>query len=282
MSDLKMPKGGPRVDPLLPDQVNSNVVAEYEKTVRTWGIPNNLIRTMAAMPQLALTEVDYANAFIFDTNTFTDWPKPGSTNEMVKFPKADFVDRVTKELAINLVSLLNRSRYSITHHSFIGFMTIKGATNDDAIARDMLLHLANGKAEPTYCDAPDNLYSPFQLAVLGLAEKLQSTTGHSVSDKEIETMRRLMLDEAKRKVTANELPDEVPYLEAIVNGMMVELTWCICHFGGLLNKWFTVMRVCDEEYPVAGGNTFVQNYDALVPVEIRERNNQILGDDGWG
>ena len=31
---------------------------------------------MAAMPQLALTEVDYANAFIFDTGLFTDWPKP--------------------------------------------------------------------------------------------------------------------------------------------------------------------------------------------------------------
>lgn len=282
MSDLILPNDGPRVEPLAPGQVNSGVLAEYEKTVRTWGIPNNLIRTMAAMPQLALTEVDYANAFIFDTDTYTDWPKPGSASESVKFPTADFVDRVTKELVINLVSLLNRSRYSITHHSFIGFMTIKGATEDEGKARDMLLHLANGSGEPTYKDAPSGLYSEYQLAALDLAEKIQSTTGHSVSDEQVKSLRDLMRGEARKKSSDNKLPEDDEYIEALVDGMYVELTWCICHFGGLLNKWFTILKVKDEEYPVAGGNSFVANYNALVPEEVRIRNNQILGADGWG
>jgi hypothetical protein len=67
MAKLKLPaaNSGPRVAPRLPEQVSPRVLVEYKKTEVTWGIPNNLIRTMAAMPQLALTEVDYANAVIW-------------------------------------------------------------------------------------------------------------------------------------------------------------------------------------------------------------------------
>src|SRR6185503_19935975 len=100
-----MPKTGPRVAPLPPSAVSPYVVAEYDKSVRTWGIPNNLIKTMACLPQLALTEVDYANSFIFDEGTLIHWPRPGASerSETVLFPSAGFVDRVTKELLINLV-----------------------------------------------------------------------------------------------------------------------------------------------------------------------------------
>src|SRR5687767_9836932 len=98
MSDLIIPKSGPRVTPLLPKQVNADVRAEYEKTVVTWGIPNNLIRTMARSPQLALTEVDYANSFIFDDGPFVMWPRPGSTEPAgnVLFQAAGFIEPVTK------------------------------------------------------------------------------------------------------------------------------------------------------------------------------------------
>jgi hypothetical protein len=71
---------------------------------------------------LALTEVDYANSFIFKESEFIEIPKPGRpTSGNVLFPSAGFIDRVTKELVINFVSLINRSRYSITHHGVISW-----------------------------------------------------------------------------------------------------------------------------------------------------------------
>lgn len=289
MTKLKLPAtgSGPRVQPRLPAQVSPRVRAEYEKTVVTWGIPNNLIRTMAAMPQLALTEVDYANAFIFDAGLFTNWPKPGSAvdgpDNSVRFPMVGFIDRVTKELVINLVSLLNRSRYSITHHSFIGFQTLRAATNENQ-ATSMLLHLVDAQGRPTFMNAPvaKKLYTPLHRACLALALRIQRGTGHDVTDQEINQLRLLLSKQARVQIRHDHLPSDAAYLEAYVDGMLVELVWCICHFGGLLNKWFTVLRVQDEDYAVtADGKTFLDLYNQL-PAKIIERNNALLGPNGWG
>ncbi len=46
MTKLTMPKAGPRIKPLGRNSVNAYVRAEYDKSIHTWGIPNNLIRTM--------------------------------------------------------------------------------------------------------------------------------------------------------------------------------------------------------------------------------------------
>ena len=73
----------------------------------TWGgNPNNLCKVMAYMPRLLQTEVEYCNTFIFDPRTLR-----GDVQE------AGFNDRFIKELVISRTSLINRSRYSVTHHS---------------------------------------------------------------------------------------------------------------------------------------------------------------------
>jgi hypothetical protein len=64
--------------------------------------------------------------------------------------------------------------------------------------------------------------------------------------------------------------------------MMVELTWCAVHFSGLLNRWFTLLKIRDEEFDVGNGHTFVENYNAVVPESIKLRNNSLLGPTGWG
>ena len=103
--DRTIPVDGPRVAPRLPDQVSPYVRAELDKATETWGIPNNLARTMACHPALALTEIDYANAFIFMEKTYAETPKPGAekSGQTVLFPTAGFVDRITKELIICLL-----------------------------------------------------------------------------------------------------------------------------------------------------------------------------------
>ncbi len=75
----------------------------------------------------------------------------------------------------------------------------------------------------------------------------------------------------------------VAYLDAWVNAITVELTWCIVHFDGLLNAWFTVLRVIDETGAEDElGRDFVASYNAEVPDRIKVRNNNLLGPTGWG
>lgn len=301
MAKLKLPQpgDGPRVRPLGRNQVNDYVRTEYDKSIHTWGIPNNLIRTMACLPQLGLTEVDYANAFIFDENVYIPWPRPGGSDpkDTVLFPAAGFVDRLTKELVINLVSLLNRSRYSITHHSMIGFLTLTaGAPGDDEATRKrwaeaMLLNLVNSNGEADYRGQQldgEALYDDYQLACLKLAETLR-VDAHAVTDAQLKALRSLMAERARAKIAAGPLAAQFgsagpsdAYVNAYVDGMMVELTWCIVHFAGLLNAWFTVLKICDEQDEQADGINFVSAYNATVPESIIVRNNNLLGSDGWG
>lgn len=297
MTKLTIPTDGPRVHPLPPDSVNAYVRSEYDKTVNTWGIPNNLVRTMGWHPGLALTEVDYANSFIFDEGLYTTIPMPGSASpgESVPFPQAGFVDRVIKELVINLVSLLNKSRYSITHHTVIAYTTlcdILPESNEKRrreLAEELLFNLVDDDAQPSFERAQFRdraLYSELQVHCLTLATKLQSDA-HQVTDDEFEELRASLRDQAERQIEDSILSSDArtkrkKYVDAYVNAMIVELTWCIVHFAGLLNKWFTVLKVMDESDAEVDGIDFVSHYNSVVPDRIKEKNNRILGKDGWG
>jgi hypothetical protein len=298
MADLIIPRTGPRVTPLLPTEVNRDVRIEYEKSVIAWGIPNNLIRTMARSPQLALTEVDYANSFIFDDGPYINWPRPGSPDPgaTVLFQAAGFIEPITKELVINLVSLVNRSRYSITHHSVIAFNRICAALDGPvarrpAKAEAMLLNLvdARGKVDfenQTFEGQP--LYGEIRLEVLRFAVKMHANS-HAVTDEDIGKLKAVFRPQALRQIVEGPLaaqfgsagPDAA-FVTAYIDGMLVELTWCIAHFGGLLNHWFTVLRVRDEDDPDRDGIDFVAVYNKVVPDSIKVRNNNLLGADGWG
>jgi len=300
MADLIIPRSGPRVTPLSPQQVNPTVRAEFEKTVVTWGIPNNLIRTMARFPQLALTEVDYANSFIFDDGPYIVWPRPGSQDPSVNvlFQAAGFIDPITKELVINLVSLLNRSRYSITHHTVIalnriGAALLRGTAPESRPARAeaMLLHLVDATGKPDFENQTfgrQPLYDEYQLWALRFTTKMRASS-HSITDDDIREGRRLCRSRAMSQISQGPLatqfgpagPDEA-YIDAYVDGMLVELTWCIAHFSGLLNHWFTVLRVRDEDNAERDGIDFVSFYNRVVPESIKVRNNNLLGQDGWG
>src|SRR5579871_1858701 len=293
---LIMPKDGPRVPPRLPEQVSPYVRAELDKATEVWGIPNHLARTMACHPLLAKTEVDYANSFIFQRNVYAEMPRPGKPGETVLFPEAGFIDRVTKELVISLVSLVNRSRYSITHHGFISYMVLSNElpgtpAEKQRRAEAMLLHLVDDTGAPAYegklLDGKP-LYSDLQKAAFRVALKTNSDP-HSVTDEDITTLRELLREDARAQIAAGPLASQfagaepdAAYLEAYADAMMVELTWNIVHFSGLLNRWFTLLKVRDEEFAVSpDGSSFVDAYNT-IPESLRARNNALLGPDGWG
>lgn len=297
---LIVPLDGPRVTPRRPEQVSEFVRAEFDKAMETWGIHNNLIRTLGCHPRLALTEVDYANAFIFEKNTFAETPKPGAetSGQVVLFPSSGFVDRVTKELVISLVSLKNRARYSITHHTVISFGVLcELVAGDTAEARrdraeQMLLGLTDEFGQESFRDKTyqgEPLYSGLQLAALELALKVNRNS-HVVEDSEFDALRRLLEADARSQIAAGPLaaqfgsdgPDDA-YVDAFVDGMLIELTWCIVHFSGLLNRWFTLLKMRDEEFAVTpDGQNFIDVYNAFIPDSIKRRNNALLGPSGWG
>jgi hypothetical protein len=302
MPDLILPSTpGSRVPPLPPSRADARVRAEYDKTVRTWGIPNNLIRTMAWSPALALTEVDYANSFIFDAPRYGSVPQPDGdpAAATVLFPQAGFIDRVTKELVISLVSLLNRSRYSITHHAVIGHSTLcrelpyPDPAERARRAEQMMLQLVDSNGRPDYEHQTYDtgtrtvpLYSDSQLHCLRLAHAIHRDP-HSVTDQEFAALRQVLRGEAEEAIAKGPLGDVIgtgtgAYLDAYVNAMIVELTWCIVHFNGLLNTWFTVLRVMDETDAERDGIDFVAAYNQQVPERIKVRNNNLLGATGWG
>jgi hypothetical protein len=59
--------------------------------------------------------------------------------------------------------------------------------------------------------------------------------------------------------------------------MTVELTWNVVHFSGLLNRWFTTLKMRDEPFAVnSQGHNFVQVYNQSVPKRIKQRNNSLI------
>jgi hypothetical protein len=297
VTDLVIPADGPRVRPRAPEETSPYVRAELHKVTEVWGLPNHYVRTLACHPLLAKTAIDYANAFVFQERVYAEIPRPGRPGESVLFPEAGFIDRVTKELVISLVGLLNRSRYAITHNGIISYRALSAALPDATLparqrrAEAMLLHLVDGEGRPAFegklhDGAP--LYSELRLTALRVACKTNRDP-HDVTDDEMRALRAHLRADAARQIAEGPLaaafggagPDDA-YLDAFVDAMLVELTWTIAHFSGLLTRWFTLLKLRDEEFAIApDGSSFIDAYNAL-PDALKARNNALLGADGWG
>lgn len=159
-------------------------------------------------------------------------------------------------------------------------------------AETMLLVLANGSGQSTFRNQQYEggpLYTPLQAAALELAETM-NFDAHLITDAQMSGLRKLMEEHARQRMSSGPLGSQFgsagpkqAHIDAFVDGMMAELTWCIAHFSGLLNRWFTVLKVRDEDFAVnAHGQNFVDVYNASVPQSIKARNNELLGSTGWG
>lgn len=253
------PRGTCRVPPLtyeaIPDKgVTASAIAHASWT---WGqgtyFPSNLIKTMVHCPRLAQTEVDYANAFIFD--------EASSLNGV---QQAGFVDRCLKELLITCVALTNRCRYTTTHHAFIGYGTYEQARRLDEFL-PKFLHLHEEDLSPYRAN-----YTELEYDLITYAKKI-CRAPHTVTDEEMHRLKRLL--GAYNLKRDSSLSDEDN--ARLINSQLVEITWLISHFC-LLTRWFTVLQVEDEgdEAEV----NFLKLYAETVPPDIIARNNQVLGD----
>jgi alkylhydroperoxidase family enzyme len=255
-----------RIRPLQIDEVDDYTAAAYKQGELTWGhFPNNLMKVMGHCPSLAITEVQYANSFIFDIDVF---------NGGKQF--AGFLDRPIKELCTSRTSLYNRSRYSVTHHSFIGYMLFKRLQRE-VEGHQKLLHLHEHEKHR-------DIYTARENACLDFAVKV-CRDPHDVTDTDFNTLKKVLEQHNRGAAPANEMTsfDKVfikkwdSYSDqqhaALVDSQLVELAWLIGHFC-LLNRWFTVLQVPDEG-PKDEAN-FLAAYETNVPSDIRDRNDSIL------
>ncbi len=255
-----------RIRPLQIDEVDDSVAAAYAHAQWTWGhFPNNLMKVMGHCPQLAITEVDYANSFIFDIDMF----KQGRQY-------AGFLDRPLKELAISRTSLYNRSRYSVTHHSFIGYSLFK-ALGREAEGHEKLLHLHEHERHR-------GLYTRRENAALDYTVKV-ARDPHEVSDEDFAELRAALEEHNRGRASAAGMTsfDEAFIIKwrdysdeqhaALVDSQLVELTWLIGQFC-LLNRWFTALQVPDES--AEDEANFLGVYASELPADLRERNDRLL------
>ena len=241
-----------RIRPLQRSELDAYTHAGMVMGELTWGgFRNNLCRVMAYCPKLMQTEVEYCNTFIFDPPTFR-----GQVQE------AGFNDRFLKELVISRTSLINRSRYSITHHSFIGYALFAGAARESEGHRK-LLHLHEHEKHP-------DVYTDLERAVLDYAVKV-TRDAHSVSDQDFKHLQAVLAADSMKDQGLSSLPQN--QFNRHVDARIVELTWLICHFC-LLNRWFTVLQVPDETQK--DEDDFLAVYEKVVPLDIRERNETML------
>jgi len=256
MKKTEIPQGPwTRIRPLQRDELDPYTHAGMVKAELTWGgFRNNLCKVMAYVPGLMQTEVDYCNSFIFDPETYR-----GDVQE------AGFSDRFIKELVISRTSLFNRSRYSVTHHSFIGIALYTSAGRGDE-AHVKYLHLHEHKMHPEVYTERERVILDYTVKVCGDA--------HSVTDEEFEELRRIFREHNQQDDRLKSLPEDE--MARYVDAQVVELTWLISHYC-LLNRWFTVLQVPDETS--ADEDDFGGLYVQVVPEDIRKRNDEILGSD---
>ncbi len=244
-----------RIRPLQRDEIDPYTRAGMVAGEITWGdFRNNLCKVMAYTPRLLQTEVEYCNTFIFDPPSFR-----GDVQE------AGFNDRFIKELVISKTSLINRARYSVTHHSFIGMKLYADAGRKEE-GHQKLLYLHEHQKHP-------EIYTERERLMLDYTEKV-TKDAHLVSDKEFQELRRVLREHNLSDPQSKELSTE--QVNQHVDVQIVEVTWLIGHFC-LLNRWFTVLQVPDEG-PQDEDN-FTAFYEQMVPEDIRRRNKEILKGD---
>ncbi len=243
-----------RIRPLQRDEIDLTTHAGMSTAEITWGIRNNLCKVMTYTPRLMQTEVEYANSFIFDPPIFR-----GDVQE------AGFNDRFIKELVISRTSLINRSRYSITHHGFMGMALFSDAGRKDE-GHVKYLHLHEHEKHP-------EIYSDRERIVLDYTVKVVKDP-HLVTDREFEELKQTLRKHNMEDERLKSFPDED--MDRHVDSQVVELTWLIGHYC-LLNRWFTVLEVHDEG-PDDEDN-FTAFYEQVVPEDVRKRNEEVLNGD---
>ncbi len=242
-----------RIRPLQRDEMDPYTLAGVNVAENVWGMRNNLSKTMAHVPKLAQTVIEYVNGILFD---------PVTTRGDVQ--EAGFNDRFLKELVISRTALLKRSRFAVTHHAMMGMLLFDEADRrDEGHQKLLMLH--------EYEKHPD-VYTERERVVLDFTVQV-ATDPHAVTDEEFDNVRRVLREFNAQDERLQSFSDED--MSKHVDSQMVELVWVIGHFC-LLSCVYSTLQIPDEG-PDDEDN-FQELYEDIVPADMRQRNEEVLGD----
>ena len=228
--------------------------------------PNNLARYFLHIPGVFEQQLNFSTTLIFDEPSYRNGVQVSG-----------MIDRVMRELVINLIAQCRCSWYSITHHAILGFLTAqKHGVSDNMFATKYLALLDKKQWEEVFspvereilifadafCTNP-KAYTDAQFVSLRTALMVENRARYatvSLWQKRLEAARtaraRALLETDNEEVIAglsasaadsvsNELPDDQNDL--LVNAQIVELAF-LCHQFVALTDVFTSLNIPDEDF----------------------------------
>lgn len=260
----------------------------WSANLNPYVFPNNLGKYFLQIPGIFEQQLNFSTTLIFDEPSF----KNG-------IQISGFVDRICKELAIQLIAQTRRSWYTMTHHAILGKLTADKHGLDSEKYADKIYFLTEYKKFPQY-------YTPLEIRVLDFAFAF-STNTKSYSDQQFkelkEEFRRYNRESYKtteqwifKKDAANftkaealsrkikpasdeyrkllekyssQVPDEIPneLNERKVNTQIVELAFLCLQFVAL-SCVFTGLNIPDENFLP---DVMLQ----VLPAKVIERINEL-------
>jgi len=114
--------------------------------------PNHLARVFLHIPGIFEQQLNYSTSLIFDEPSYRNGVQVSG-----------FVDRVAKELAINLIARRRRVRYTMTHHAVLGLHTARKHGLSDQQYFEKLLGLLDHAGST-------RVFTPLERSVLEFAD----------------------------------------------------------------------------------------------------------------
>jgi len=250
--------------------------------------PNNLGKYLLQIPGIFEQQLNFSTTLIFDEPSF----KNG-------IQISGFVDRICKELAIQLIAQTRRSWYTMTHHAILGKLTADKHGLNAGAYTDKIYFLTEYRKYPQY-------YTPLEIQVLDFVlafatnqksyadrqfkalkeefreynRKNYKTTEQWISKKEVANFAKAEALSREIKIGSNEyrkllekyaalIPDELPdeLNDRKVNAQIVELSFLCLQFVAL-SCVFTGLNIPDE--------TFLPDVmTQVLPEKIIERLNEL-------
>lgn len=223
----------------MPDRDRGITVAGAQTGAYGWSFgghfPGGLVYVLMNHPELAHYEPPYSLPLLFNED---EWRNGTQT--------AGFVTRRLKELVIQTIYRILRSRYGLEHHTMYFYNTFAdeygGATDASGErAETAILHIHDHR------NAPDDAFTPLEVAIMDWVECLvrRPHLAYTLEPKvreELEEANQAEIEAGVRRLDASDRIGDGPAMERLLDHQIAELAMVTGHMDGL-GRLLTILRV---------------------------------------
>jgi hypothetical protein len=219
--------------------------------------PGSLTYALMHHGELARFEAPYSLPLLFNED---EWRNGTQTAGYNRPP--------VKELVIQKVYHLSRSRYGLEHHTMFFFNAIMQyygvgpfrlpGLSDDEHARSLAMAVSKAEAMVLHLDshshAPDGTFSPVQIAILDWVEAIMTAphTAHTLEASLRDTLTTANHEEISaklRQLDRTGVGDDKAAIKRLVDHQIAELAMITGHMDGL-GRFLTILQL-ESELPIS-------------------------------